>query len=116
MFSHSIEYIARIGCDDVDAGPTGSRCSKADATLHRMGPLKDDVYWTGDDPSPVHVADVGGAAPSAAGKPDQPELNAAVRATGPNGYLTMQIGVDGSRHRPRFRCVKSLRKLKALIA
>ncbi len=63
-------------------------------TLYRNEPPTDYVYRMGKDLAHIHLADSGRAAPSADGKVDYPALIGALRETGFDGYLTMEIGFD----------------------
>lgn len=62
--------------------------------IYRNEVSTDYVYRMGNDLSHVHLADAGRAAPSDAGVADYRALVRALKATGFDGYLTMEIGFD----------------------
>lgn len=62
--------------------------------IYRNEVSTDYVHQMGSDLSHVHLADAGRAAPSDAGVADYRALVRALKATGFDGYLTMEIGFD----------------------
>ena len=62
--------------------------------IYRNEVSTDYVYRMGKDLSHVHLADAGRAAPSDAGVADYRSLVRALKETGFDGYLTMEIGFD----------------------
>lgn len=84
-------------------------------TLYRNEVPSDYVYRMGEDLAHVHLADVARAAPGD-GKVDYVGLIAALRETGFDGYLTMEIGFDRRAVEPDFVARRAYDYIKPLLA
>ena len=85
-------------------------------TLYRSEPPTDYVHRMGKDLAHIHLADAGRAAPGADGRVDYPGLIAALRETGFDGYLTMEIGFDRRAVDPDSVARRAFDYLRPLVA